>query len=55
MTGVAKQAEQAPRIELWFEFGRNYTATNVLDAFKHRRAGRQFRKAVLAMWSCCRS
>jgi len=25
MTGVAKQPEQAPEIELWFEFGSNYS------------------------------
>ena len=25
MTGAAKQPEQAPEIEFWFEFGSNYS------------------------------
>ncbi len=30
MTGVAKQAEQAPEIEFWFEFGSNYSYLSVM-------------------------
>jgi 2-hydroxychromene-2-carboxylate isomerase len=29
-TGVAKQAEQAPEIEFWFEFGSNYSYLSVM-------------------------
>jgi len=30
MTGLAKQAEQAPEIEFWFEFGSNYSYLSVM-------------------------
>src|SRR5215468_8810464 len=30
MTGVAKQAEKAPEIEFWFEFGSNYSYLSVM-------------------------
>ena len=30
MTGIAKQAEQAPEIEFWFEFGSNYSYLSVM-------------------------
>jgi 2-hydroxychromene-2-carboxylate isomerase len=30
MTGVAKQPEQAPEIEFWFEFGSNYSYLSVM-------------------------
>src|SRR5215472_8580627 len=30
MTGVAKQAEQSPEIEFWFEFGSNYSYLSVM-------------------------
>ena len=30
MTGVANQAEQAPEIEFWFEFGSNYSYLSVM-------------------------
>lgn len=30
MTGVAKQAEHAPEIEFWFEFGSNYSYLSVM-------------------------
>jgi len=30
MTGVAKQAGQAPEIEFWFEFGSNYSYLSVM-------------------------
>ena len=30
MTGVAKEAEQAPEIEFWFEFGSNYSYLSVM-------------------------
>src|SRR5262249_36379566 len=30
MTGVVKQAEKAPEIEFWFEFGSNYSYLSVM-------------------------